>query len=410
MRNFYEVNKKFGQVVVMSKEQDIQQPSDSQPPSQNEDLDKVRGGIEYLKNACSEAETIQSNLKLRVEGAEKQLRDLQGIIGELQDIQKKSENARSSVEEDILSINEAHEKLGDIIRDVNEREASLKSGQKELEDKIEKLTLDYREVMSLRMDLLEDQYEDVLSNGPDGNPITSKKVTKQSIKSEIENVLKQAGSDLSAIQALRGETEDEIASLIKTSKSDVAELTESSQQQFSSLREELRSRILEFLPDASAAGLSHGFVEAKKRYMNVWATIAYYIMFIVPLCAATFYFYNLQGTSLDEVSLLLRFLIVSPLLAISSFGIWSIRLNRRLFEEYNHKQRIMQLYDGFTKVVDEDESGEQKKELISIMLNAVKTRPSLTLSKYEKGGEGFLDVIFGRFRNGQPSNKTSEKE
>jgi bifunctional ADP-heptose synthase (sugar kinase/adenylyltransferase) len=83
------------------------------------------------------------------------------------------------------------------------------------------------------------------------------------------------------------------------------------------------------------------------------------------------------------------------MLAISSFGLWSIRLNRRLYEEYNYKQRVMQLYDGFSRVVDEDGSEEQKEALIDVMIDAVKEKPSLMMSKYDRGGISLIDKLAG---------------
>lgn len=43
-----------------------------------------------------------------------------------------------------------------------------------------------------------------------------------------------------------------------------------------------------------------------------------------------------------------------PMAAISLFGWSSIRLYRRLYEEYNHKQRVMQLYHSFKEQIDEN--------------------------------------------------------
>ena len=167
------------------------------------------------------------------------------------------------------------------------------------------------------------------------------------------------------------------------------------EQDIAQLRAGLEKRILDLLPSASAAGLSSGYVDAKGRYANPFATISYYVMFVVPLVLATVYFYFLHGQELDGKSLVLRFLVISPMLAISSFGLWSIRLNRRLYEEYNYKQRVMQLYDGFSRVVDEDGSEEQKEALIDVMIDAVKEKPSLMMSKYDRGGISLIDKLAG---------------
>ncbi len=84
-----------------------------------------------------------------------------------------------------------------------------------------------------------------------------------------------------------------------------------------------------------------------------------------------------------------------PLAAISAFGWSSIRLYRRLYEEYNHKQRVMQLYHSFKDEIGDSE--EHKNALLAIMLSAVGDKPSLAMHHYDKNigdiGIGIGDII-----------------
>jgi hypothetical protein len=75
--------------------------------------------------------------------------------------------------------------------------------------------------------------------------------------------------------------------------------------------------------------------------------------------------------ALDLKIVTLRVLIAIPLATISAFGFASLALYRRLYEEYNHKQRVMELYGSFRKEIGENGTAEQKTQLLTIMLDAV---------------------------------------
>ena len=42
-----------------------------------------------------------------------------------------------------------------------------------------------------------------------------------------------------------------------------------------------------------------------------------------------------------------------------------------MYEQYNHKQRVMELYVSFKREVDANGNDEQKEKLITIMLDSV---------------------------------------
>lgn len=81
--------------------------------------------------------------------------------------------------------------------------------------------------------------------------------------------------------------------------------------------------------------------------------------------------------------LIFRTLIAVPLGTISLFGYTSLRLYRRLYEEYNYKQRVMELYLSFAKEIGDKGTDEQKEALIAIMLKAVADKPSVSMHRYD---------------------------
>lgn len=190
---------------------------------------------------------------------------------------------------------------------------------------------------------------------------------------------------------------------------------------------EVHARIRKLLPVASSASLAHAYHDAKIAYKYPlsscleskdktafisWAasmlqSMAYYTLFISPLVlivlilskpligldllTAFLIKFNLPTLSL-EASLqesipgvwgavaiwIARVTLSTPLLLISLFGYNSIKLNRRLHEEYNHKQRVMQLYEGFKSELDTraKDNGELAKRLLEIMLETVAEKPA----------------------------------
>jgi len=222
------------------------------------------------------------------------------------------------------------------------------------------------------------------------------------------------------------------------------------------LAEEIRS----LLPKAGAAGLSSAYFEAKSKYAYVpykgnlnekfywlknclhWvgsylAPLANYTMFIAPLIAILVLFYDAfnkmsgndasflvdgffepldaevsisngnNGAHLNPEIWLFRILFCTPLAIISWFGWNSIRMNRRLFEEYNHKQRVMQLYHSFKKEVDGEGTPEQKQALLTIMLKTVSDKPTIAMQKYDKDMSEILPLNLANllpsvFRRGTP--------
>ncbi len=178
----------------------------------------------------------------------------------------------------------------------------------------------------------------------------------------------------------------------------------------------IKTEIRDLLPGAGAAGLSKTYFEAKKRYGvlsdnelvgGIWnnklhlvtkgfKTLLFYGMFIVPLVAIVLMFGNvidkLDNSKNDIYSLLLiRFFIAAPLAGISWFGLYSIRVNRQLYEEYNHKQRVMELYYSFSDMLADYGAEDYAQNLLGIMMETVSTKPSLDLRrdkvKKEKGKE-----------------------
>ena len=191
---------------------------------------------------------------------------------------------------------------------------------------------------------------------------------------------------------------DEEGTPINSIKTKNHEYIKDQEEKFEKLHKDLEKKILDLLPGATVARLSNAYREAKERYGSVpdkknqgdgW----FYALFIAPLAViiCLMVFGNILGLGrfiiegdFNYSALWNRFFISSPFATLSWFGWSSIRLNRRLYEEYNHKQRVMQLYHGFNGEIEEYGREDQKQKLLDIMLQNVADKPSLAVHSGKK--------------------------
>ncbi len=75
-----------------------------------------------------------------------------------------------------------------------------------------------------------------------------------------------------------------------------------------------------------------------------------------------------------------------PLLWISWFGQRTISIRRRLYEEYNHKEKVMKIFSGLNPEIGDE---TQKQKLLDIVLNTIAENPAHILGK----GETLLDKL-----------------
>ena len=212
------------------------------------------------------------------------------------------------------------------------------------------------------------------------------------------------------------------------------------QNQITNLQAEaqlLKDKIEGLLPGATSAGLAGSYFDAKARYhlssvekdgwlarmrkgsKNLFSNILLYALFIIPiafLVLNSFEVYDSikdigsketdNSTSISASLLFIRFLVALPLGLISWFGFSSIRLRHRLFEEYNHKQRVIELYEGFDREITNNGTEEQKRKLIDIMLDVVSKNPAeLILHNVSLGS-----YLFGKDDKKKSSTQKDNKQ
>ena len=258
-------------------------------------------------------------------------------------------------------------------------------------------------------------------------------VTKKSVYTKIQELNKSATKKLEETQAaltdiqtnlatLQTDTKKEIQTFKEETEAKLLALATDTKGRFDGLHKELKDRVESLLPGAGAAGLASTYFEAKSKYgftpleissdeknpllkranhflKTLMVTLAYYGMFLLPLGGVVYLFAQIikplaehpdQFVNFNINLFLLRLLMTVPLFTISWFGWNSIRLYRQMYEEYNYKQRVMQLYHSFKNEIAENGTEEQKQALLTIMLTAVGAKPDLGMHD-----QGLKDIVMG---------------
>ncbi len=301
-----------------------------------------------------------------------------------------------------------------------------------------------------------------IKNLIDNEAANIKEHTKKT-KTSISDQLKEASPLISEIKkyhsSLLTDTKDKNGKIVPSIKTSIEDYIKDQRGEFNKihgdlgsvftqLRNDLEAEIRSLLPEAGAAGLSSAYFEAKTRYGAVpykkltdnntadettWAIpnsvwrfigtnikgVVFYTLFILPLIVIIYLMVNNSIGGLNDLikddgtlnpnALLRRFFISSPFAMLSWFGWGSIRLNRRLYEEYNHKQRVMQLYHSFKKEVEVEGTDKQKQELLTIMLNNVGDKPSIAVHSGKEQNEK-ISFFGGMMVITRPIKKLSDND
>jgi len=176
----------------------------------------------------------------------------------------------------------------------------------------------------------------------------------------------------------------------------------------------LKNKIEGLLPQAAAAGLAYDYNQAKQDYglkfkaiknpngvmvqeIDIGKTFLHsifsYSLFILPLGLLIGFLYvaGLDGFTVEKI--MDRVVLAIPFIWLSIFGQRSISIKRRLYEEYNHKEKVMKLYSG---LIDKnfDLNADERKKLTDIVLDTIKENPSQILGR----GETLMDKVLDKIK------------
>ena len=222
-----------------------------------------------------------------------------------------------------------------------------------------------------------------------------------------EDIQKQSnvvGTYVSEIEKQKDKTDDLTDNIQKQCET-ASKIIEEKDQKLKTLIEKINS----LLPGATSAGLASSYLDAQTEKKTKWYWIGFIVSLVVVGVAYSYYFLkDPQDINLENI--IIRIIVGGPLIWIAWYCQKSISQTNRVKEEYHHKQRIMSVFEGFSKQIDEltkddpEKNKVKKLELISVIINAIKKNPSEILDP----SETFLDSI--RKCVNEKKNEQKEKD
>ncbi len=343
-------------------------------------IETTKGRFETLK---TEADQLSSELKGKQTDLQSQINKIQGqsdtlktLEDELTDLKNKAETAKSGTEKAHQDIQAQQQTFQTSIDQTKKKLDELTNQQSSVQYKIDEIHISHDEIKKIHDELLVDE--------KDGEG----EISGYSIKSEINNLLAKIQEEHTAITTTHQDHKDK----------------------FSKLYDTLNEKIRSLLPGAGAAGLASSYYEAKMKYTTTndfslpddkkkklslrafapqWgAYIFHYILFLTPLVGLVWMFFNSGFNEIPDVfaeqpytALLYKLTLTLPLVAISSFGFTALMTSKRLYEEYNHKQRVMQLYYSFKEEIELAQNPDLNVKLLHVMLDVVKDKPASKMTR-----------------------------
>ncbi|MBL4602128.1 MAG: hypothetical protein JKY84_05250 [Emcibacteraceae bacterium] len=389
-------------------------------------LKEVSENLVKSKNVNNEQSSLQRAIKNAQSDATKKFNLASTKSSRAEDLLTKAiENNKNlskiseSVSKSKSDVDTNKKLVNDLLKEIKDTIIELNKNEKSVTKNLNSLSTKYSEI--------NDMHRDLLYDGTDENDVAI-----VSLESKIHTMIEKINEEFTDIQ----------------SKNEKIAITndlflEEREKEFKQSRKTLEDEIKSLLPNAATAGLAYSYFDAKSRYgavpnrypsegflINIYnyfrhlfsnrIPIAFsYILFIAPIGIIVFLFFDY----IDQISVLYekiksndnlyrslwvifaaRIFISIPLAYLSWFGMITIQSSRRLYEEYNHKQRVMELYQGFKDELGAQKYKELHKELLKILLEVVKDKPSLVLNEFDEATrKSILSEVFKK------DNESGEK-
>lgn len=407
--------------------------------------------IAEIQNLLTQAQQVSSDLSTRHQSVSSQITELenqrstlQQVLTSIETIRSEAEGKKNSVDSDIQIISSKRNEFEELKNqaqtardDLVQKQGAAAAKISEIESAYERITQQLKVLFDDSADQSGNTIRAVVGQIHDSNT---------NIKTLLSEIKRESDTTSAEIKQALEDSEEKITLMQNTTEEKLKALVDNYTTGFGDLKQSLEKEIRSLLPEAGAAGLASTFFQAKSKYaitatepksknlairlllqfshfiVSALTPVFFYALFILPLAGIFYIFYDLlhfiesqqpSDIHIDPSILIYRVLLSLPLAWVSFFGWSSIRLHRRLYEEYNYKQRVMQLYHSFKEEIGSDDD-DNHKALMGIMLAAVADKPSLAMNQYDSSGKGLLseigigDFIKRNLRRGSVSQKTED--
>ena len=404
-----------------------------------------------FNNTIDKIDVINSFYKTLREGSDES-KSLEAVQNDLKELYKNFFNGSPNKKEALTSI---HQEIIDYKKELLEGDTSIKSNIESFQEEITNL---YEKCFSENNENIEKQIDDYFSKIKEFynewfNEDKSKSTILNSWFSEFEKKYNdlfkiEDGTEISRINQVYKniDTIKEFIKEIDTQKKSFSN-TEKSLEEIKKDINQKQKEVNALLGDATVKTLTQGYIEAKKEYAKkdysklnnskntktaktiqllknlfIFLTrdlysLFYYTLFILPILLVVSVFilsYSTDkgfqivnySTSLGLDFILYKISISLPLLWISWFAQNSIKERKRLFEEYNHKLRVVQMYQIFSSQQNQSFKLNENSKMEKLLLDTIGYNP---IDKSHLKNDSFVEKFIAKIekKNRQKSEDSS---
>lgn len=174
--------------------------------------------------------------------------------------------------------------------------------------------------------------------------------------------------------------------------------------------EELKTKIRNLLPEAMTAGLSHAYEKKRENEEETlkksvtrfnWSIVALAVTSIIPIVISCLFMAD--GKTINEVILDLPRIVFSifpiymPLFWFALSANRSVKLSKRLIEEYSHKESLSKTFEGLSTqigILDDDEvSKDLRTRLLYNIISASSENPGKLIKDFSTSDNPILNAL-----------------
>ena len=327
---------------------------------------------DFKKMKKDELLTLLEDHWKQIAGAQNSLATIAKHSQTVNDLVGKSNDAWTQIETTQTKVTTSKKAIDETLASINTIKADVKDSLTNITDFYNELFDDSDEKVctEAKINQLKKSFEEELGN-------------LQSQSTEIQNEEKKKFSDL----------QTNFEAQLKTK-------FESVEARYHILFEKIES----LLPSATSAGLAGSYKEAKTEINTKLLWGAFIVVVGLLFGWYAYFVYKTPTQSLGAI--VAHVLTGSPLIWLAWYLQRTLSQQRRIYQEYSHKQRVMNLYEGFVKAIHESGSEDQKIQLLNIMLKTVESNPANGVGGQETLLENLMEKLpIPKVKNKNDQNK-----
>lgn len=368
---------------------------------------KAQATLDQINGFLSEVQKVENQAKGTADNINQvwtSLADTKKDIEEFSTMIEEFHENHSTLEEQVETLTTTFSKLATYQEQLN----GLSTTTSSISSNLTRSNTLYQAIVAKKTEI--DEFYDEFLGWEEEDETTKEKKQIPGVKDEIESKIENQKDLLDKLESRTDSkllwVNDETQKIIQANEKQVKKLQIEIKETFNGIEKE----ILDLLPRALTAGLSHAYSLKKEaeedvlakyesRFQNgVYGLIAVSLLpFIVSILDIA------NGHKYSEVLLKMPSLVLAilplyiPVLWIAYSNNRKANLAKRLIEEYTHKEVLSKTYEGLSSQISNIEDSDSQEELrVKLLFNLLEVNsenPGKLISDYNKSDHPVMDAL-----------------